>query len=217
MSTLIVMDANGIMNTNRHDKDYKICDAAGGLDVTRLVSTNARNFFRSAIEDVELMREYASEMAFAGNWTSEFASLEAMSRTLDWKARNFTNGTTTVDALIGYADDRPNRRIDRWAALNSTPAVGDPYTDFLLLDSLAALVPWIVDRKAKESAWWLDHQNGRSEGDGKDAFKFESLYTAGWTVRITSFRRGSVLSTLMGVWAPPDSWRYCWWRDYQHK
>jgi hypothetical protein len=140
------------------------------------------------------MREYAGEMAFAGNWTSEFASLEELGRTLDWKARNMTNGSTTVDAHLGYTDDRLDRRIERYAPLNSTPPVGDPYTDFLFMDSLAALIPWIVDRRSKESGWWLDHQNGRSEGDRKDAFKFDSLYIGGWTMA-----RGSAA----GLYYPP--------------
>jgi hypothetical protein len=162
------------------DKDYKICDASGGLDVTRLVSTNARNFFQSAIEDVEQMREYATETALYGNWTSDFASLEAMSQTLDWKVRNLTRGTTTVQAGLGYTDDRPDRRIDRYVPLDCSPAVGDAYTEFAFFDSLAPLLPWIVDSKAKEYAWSLDHQNGRSEGDGKEPYKFESLYVAAW-------------------------------------
>ena len=48
------------------------------------------------------------------------------------------------------------------------------------MDPLASIIPWIVDRKAKESAWWVDHQNGHSEGSKKEAFKFDALYVAGW-------------------------------------
>jgi hypothetical protein len=177
MSTIHIIGSN-----SSHDKNYKICDASGGLDVTRPVSTNARNFFQSAIADVEQMREYATEMSLAGNWTSDFASFEAMSQTLDWKARNLTRGTTTVQAGLGHTDDRPNRRIDRFVPVDCTPAVGDAYNEFAFFDSLSPLLPWIVDSKARESAWSLDHQNGRSEGDGKEPFKFESLYVAAWIV-----------------------------------
>jgi hypothetical protein len=57
------------------------------------VSTNARNFFLSAIEDVELMREYAGEMAFAGNWISEFAFWKKWVEPWTGKhTRNMTNG-----------------------------------------------------------------------------------------------------------------------------
>ncbi|CAB9529589.1 Receptor-type guanylate cyclase gcy [Seminavis robusta] len=163
-------------------KDYKICDAIGGLDVTRLVSTNARNFFAEAIDDVELMREYLSESALTANWTSDFDSLDELAATLDWQARNLTRGTTSVEAGLGYTDDRPNRRMDRFVGLAHQPLVGDLYTDFLMMDALSPLLPWIVDRKSREDVWWKSHQNGRSEGDKKESFMFESLYTAAWVV-----------------------------------
>ena len=127
--------------TSNHDKDYKICDVLGGLDVTRLVSTNARNFFSSAIDDVELMREYLTEAASSGggNWTSDFATLEDMARTLDWQARGLPEGTTSVEAGIGYSDDRPDRRIDRYAGTFRMPLVGDRESDFAMMDALVEL------------------------------------------------------------------------------
>ena len=50
------------------------------------------------------------------------------------------------------------------------------------MDAFTPLLPWIVDRRSQESAWWRDHQNGISEGDQKEPFLFESLYTAAWVV-----------------------------------
>ena len=51
---------------DNQSKAYKICSVSGGLDVVRLVSGNTRNFFRSALEDVEFIREYVSEAALNG-------------------------------------------------------------------------------------------------------------------------------------------------------
>ncbi|CAB9514302.1 activated protein kinase catalytic subunit alpha-1 [Seminavis robusta] len=167
-------------STRNKAKHFKICNAIGGLDVTRLVSTNARNFFSSAIEDVELMREYVSEFAHSGNWTSEFRSLQEMGQTLDWQARGVPNGTTTVQVGLGYADDRPDRRVDRFVGLKNMPSVGDLYSEFAMLDPLSPLLPWLVDRKSKQYAWWKDHMNGRTEGDKKEKFHTQSFYTAAW-------------------------------------
>ena len=188
--------------TSNHDKDYKICDVLGGLDVTRLVSTNARNFFSSAIDDVELMREYLTEAASSGggNWTSDFATLEDMARTLDWQARGLPEGTTSVEAGIGYSDDRPDRRIDRYAGTFRMPLVGDRESDFAMMDALSPLLPWLVDRKSKESSWWLDHQNGVSEGALKEPFLFEALYTAAW---LTSYSEVVIYYPPLAVYGHP--------------
>jgi len=188
-------NGNGVHSLEYYKtKEYKICDVLGGLDVTRFVSTNARNFFKYAIDDVELMREYLSEAANARSFSGvennatlstrdySFISIEEMSQTLDWQARGLPEGTTTVEAGTGYTDDRPNRRVDRYVGTFREPLVGDAETDFRMMDSLSPLLPWIVDRKSKESAWWRDHLNGETEGDSKEPFLFESLYTAAWLV-----------------------------------
>jgi hypothetical protein len=163
------------------EKDYKICDVLGGLDVTRLVSRNARTFFTSAIDDVELMREYLNE-ATGYQQTREFASLEEMALTLDWNGRNLPNGTTTIDAGLGYTDDRRDRRIDRFVSLLGEPMVGNQETEFFMVDAASPLFPWIVDRKSKERSWRKDHQIGESQGGEKEPFMFDALYVAAWLV-----------------------------------
>jgi hypothetical protein len=164
----------------RVDKDYKICNVLGGLDVTRLVSRNARNFFAAAIDDIELMRESLSEAVAHENRTTHFVSLEEMSRSLDWKARGLAEGSTSVDAGLGYVDDRVDRRVDRYANLMSQPLVGDKDSAFAMGDAISPIIPWIVDRKSKESSWHKAHENGESEGDEKEPFTFDALYTAAW-------------------------------------
>ena len=191
-SVINAEDTAGNTNTNTASdatKEFKICDVLGGLDATRLVSTNARNFFSSAIDDVELMREYLSEAWLSpendngsGDWISDFRNLEQMSRTLDWQARGLANGTTSVEAGIGYTDDRPDRRVDKFCGLLHEPFVGDKDSDFAMVDAISPLMPWIVDRKSKESNWWNDHINGVSQGEDKEPFLFDALYTAAWLV-----------------------------------
>lgn len=165
------------------DKTFVICNAQEGLDVTRVVSSNTRQFFQGAIEDVELIREYVSQAASNGGIVGGFSDLNALSHSLQWKARGLPRGSTTLDAGLGYVDDRPNRLIDRYVTVNSRPGqpiVGDKQTDMRIIDTVSNIFPWIVDRRSLEKQWYASHQNGRSEGPAKEPFLFESLYTAAW-------------------------------------
>ena len=163
------------------EKSFKICNVLGGLDITRLVSSNTRNFFKGAIEDVELIREVVSESATNGGITGGFSDLAQMNETLDWSDRNLPDGTTTVGAGIGYTDDRKNRRMERFVSLaQNEPFIGDKAHDMGIVDTVSNIFPWIIDRKSKEKHWWLSHQNGKSQGTMKEPFLFDSLYTAAW-------------------------------------
>jgi hypothetical protein len=144
------------------------------------VSSSARQFFQGAIEDVELIREYVSQAAAYGGIAGGFSDLNAISHSLQWRVRGMPRGTTTVDAGLGYVDDRPDRLIDRYVSVNNQPLVGDKQTDMRIVDTVANLFPWIVDRRSLEKKWYTPHQNGRSEGPAKEPFAFESLYTAAW-------------------------------------
>ena len=201
-SSSIAMDNNGNAEntvdqiyTKNSSKQYKICDVLGGLDVTRLVSTNARNFFAAAIDDAELLREYLVEATrYTRNGDSsasgsplsshnpDFDSLEAMSRSLDWKARGVPENTTTLDLGLGYTDDRINRRVDRFAGMVNDPLVGDKESDFFMMDGLSTIMPWVVDRRSKPDSWWLDHPIGRSQGDKKVPLVFDILYNGAWLI-----------------------------------
>jgi hypothetical protein len=144
-------------------KDYKICSVTGGLDVARLVSSNTRSLFRSAIEDVELIREYISEAALNRGIVGGLSDLDAMSGTLDWKSRGKSPMDTTVTAGLAYCDDRVDRRVDRFVSLSDNqPFQGDKSADMALIDSASNLFPWIVDRRSVASKWWVNHANGRS-------------------------------------------------------
>jgi serine/threonine protein kinase len=162
------------------DKSYKICSVLGGLDVTRLVSSSTRSFFGGAIEDVELVREFVSEAITNQGLRGGLSDLSALNQTLDWAARGFDGPTTTLEAGMGYCDDRSDRRIDRLVSVPNKPLVGDKQTDMAIVDSVSLLFPWIVDRKSNHKSWWVDHQNGRSEGSKKEPFLFDALYTAAW-------------------------------------
>jgi hypothetical protein len=165
------------------DKKFIICNAQGGLDVTRVVSSSTRQFFQGAIDDVEFIREYVSIAASNGGIVGGFSDLNALSHSLQWKARGLPRGTTTVEAGLGYVDDRPDRLIDRYATVDSRPGqpiVGDKQTDMRIIDTVSNIFPWIVDRRSLEKQWYTSHQNGRSEGPAKEPFLFESLYTAAW-------------------------------------
>ena len=165
------------------NKEFKICDVLGGLDVTRLVSNNARSFFAAAIEDVELVREFFTESLRHQSYVGPFPNLGEMSRSLDGKARGISDQNfTTVSAGLGYTDDRPDRRVDRYTSLAGGPLVGDRQSDFDMLDSLSPLFPWLLDRKSKEDFWWKDHLAGNSQGEKKEPFEFDALYTAVWAV-----------------------------------
>eukprot|EP00977_Amphora_coffeiformis_P022174 scaffold10570_cov176-Amphora_coffeaeformis.AAC.24 len=168
---------NEIFQTDDGNKELKICSIAGGLNIARLVSSNTRNLFRDALEDVELIREYISEAALHGGIVGELSSLEALNRTLDWQGRNYTQQDTTLDAGIGYVDDSRDRRIERYVSLENEPFVGDKESDLGLVNSAANIFPWIVDRRSVEEKWYVSHQNGKS---ARERPKFEQLYVAAW-------------------------------------
>ena len=164
---------------NVDGKSLKICSVSGGLDIARLFSSSTRSFFSSAIDDVELIREYISEATVNGG-IQGFHDMEAMLQTVDWKARNLTSGVAAKEKL-GFVDDRVDRRVERFVSLVNEPLAGDKATDIAMIDSASNILPWIVDRKSVEGKWWLkDHQNGRSEGPTKEKFRFERLYVAAW-------------------------------------
>ena len=162
------------------DKASKICNVLGGLDVTRFVSSNTRQVFQGAIDDVELIREYVSLAAVNKGIVGGFSNLKALNNSLEWEARGFEEGDTTVDAGLGYSDDRMDRIMDRFVGLPEEPFVGDKESDLKLADVVSNIFPWIVDRRSTEKKWFKPHQNGRSEGPTKERFVFETLYTAAW-------------------------------------
>jgi hypothetical protein len=179
-------------------KAYQICSVSGGLDVTRLVSISTRSLFRSALEDVEFIREYISEAALNSGIVGGLSDLDDMAATLDWQAREKTSGDTTITAGLGYCDDRNDRRMDRFVSLseNSLPSVGNKATDMALVDTASNILPWIVDRRSVPSKWWVSHTNGHSQlvveknanettsglptEDSSDYHHFQQLYTAAW-------------------------------------
>jgi tRNA A-37 threonylcarbamoyl transferase component Bud32 len=165
-----------------NNKDFKICNVLGGLDVTRFVATRAKGFFAMAIDDVELSREFLAESLISRETYGDFPTLEAMSETLDYTSRGLPEGTTTVDAGIGYSDDREDRRIERFMSLVDAPLVGDKKADFDMIDTFTLLFPWLVDRQAKEGLWHVEHINGQNQGGNREPFTFDSLYTAAWSV-----------------------------------
>jgi serine/threonine protein kinase len=169
------------MIDNYDDKSFKICNVVGGLDVTRTVSSQTQRVFREAIKDVELIREYVSLATTNKGILGGFSDLKALNESLQWRKRGFTQKTTTVQAGIGYSDDRQGRDIDRFVSIsNENPYTGDKETDLRIADTLSNILPWIVDRRSIERRWWTPHQNGRCEGPDKEPFMFDSLYTAAW-------------------------------------
>jgi hypothetical protein len=184
--------------SSKKKKAYQICSISGGLDVTRLVSISTRSLFRSALEDVEFIREYLSEAALNNGIVGGLSDLDAMAATLDWQARGKTSGDTTITAGLGYCDDREDRRVDRYVSLleKSQPLVGQKATDMALIDTASNILPWIVDRRSVPSKWWVSHTNGHSQlvveknanetttglptEDSSDYHHFQQLYTAAW-------------------------------------
>jgi class 3 adenylate cyclase/tRNA A-37 threonylcarbamoyl transferase component Bud32 len=163
-----------------NDKAFRICDVYGGLDVTRVASWNTRRIFKRAIDDIELIREYASQSMIHQGIIGGFSDLKALNESLEWEARGFKKRTTTLDAGLGYVDDRPDRDVERYVGVLNKPFVGDTQSDMKIVDSLSNLFPWLVDRRSIESLWHIPHQNGRSQGADKEAFPFDKLYTAAW-------------------------------------
>ena len=185
-------DTNNSSASNLHeaqDKSYKICSVLGGLDVTRFVSRDARAFFAGAIEDVELIREVVGETTLNGG-VGHRMTLNELSHSLDYRGRGI-NGSdavkeTTIEAGLGYVDDRPDRRMEFYVSLagglaeNSTSSKNEVEAELAMVQAAALLFPWIVDRKSKTAYWYVSHENGRSEGQKKEPFRFNSLYSAAW-------------------------------------
>ncbi|KAI2506306.1 hypothetical protein MHU86_8136 [Fragilaria crotonensis] len=190
---------------NTTNKSSKICNVLGGLDVTRFVSSNTRQVFKGAIEDVELIREYVSLAAGNQGIVGGFSDLKALNNSLDWKGRGLSEGTTTVDAGLGYVDDRSDRLMDRYVGLREQPFVGDKQNDLMLIDTLSNLFPWLVDRRSVEKKWFKPHQNGRSEGPTKEPFVFETLYAAAW---IGTYGNAWVYYPLVSVWERTSGWTW---------
>ena len=168
------------------DKAFKICTISGGLDVTRFVSRTTSNFFRSAIEDVELIREVISEGAINGG-IAKAATLDQLANSLDWEARGLNPNDTTLTAGLAYADDRQDRRVERTVSIHpNAPFVGTKESDLALTESAATILPWLVDRRSIPTKWHLSHENGRvfpvqDEGASEQAYKAAWLLSYGET------------------------------------
>ena len=161
-------------------KNRQICSVQNGLEVVRFISIKTMGVFRTAVEDAELMRELASESMDNGGVEWGFQTLEELGATLDWEARGLDHNLTTLEAGLGYTDDRKDRRIDRHVSLVNEPVVGTKETDMAICETLASILPWIVDRQSREDSWWLEHQNGRSDGPLKQEKVVNQLYTGSW-------------------------------------
>ncbi|CAB9505250.1 Gamma-aminobutyric acid (GABA) B receptor [Seminavis robusta] len=132
----------------------RICSLSGGLDVLRLSSVSIRRAFQGSLEDVEYIRCYVVEAAYNKNLqgsvgASSMMTLDQLAHSLDTLARNVSTNATTLSVGLGYADDRPNRRVERVVSLaNPSPFVGTKETDLALIDSVANIFPWMVQRTA---------------------------------------------------------------------
>ena len=156
-------------------------------------------FFR-AIDDVELVREVISEVAINGGLGHQL-SLDELDHTLDRVGRikeglldvdddivDSSIINSTVEAGLGYVDDRPNRRMDMYVSLNGTNGLSqhtntsrqNVETQLAMVQAASIIFPWIVDRKSKKDYQYVTHLNGWSEGLDKEPFRFNQLYTAAW-------------------------------------
>ncbi|KAL7543254.1 hypothetical protein ACHAXR_012560, partial [Thalassiosira sp. AJA248-18] len=152
----------------RGDKSYKICSLEGGLATTRYISRDTQSFFSGAIDDVELIREVISATASNGG-VGHRITLAELNATLDKQGRGYCDSEdscsesiqTTVEAGLGYVDDRPDRNIDVWVGLlnlgekttrrnylNSTSKL-DPVAELEIIQAASFIIPWIIDRKAQ--------------------------------------------------------------------
>ncbi|NJK78333.1 MAG: hypothetical protein HC944_06650, partial [Nanoarchaeota archaeon] len=164
------------------NKELAVCSVPNLLDITRLRSRETRSTFAAAIEDVELMREYYTESMFNEGIVGGMSDLTDLAYSYDWLGRG-TVPKTTVEAQLGWVDDRMDRRMDRYVSTSeNTPNVGTKQSDMKAFDASSNLFPWLVDRRSREAEWYVSHQNGRSEGTGKAPLPAEKLYTAAWTV-----------------------------------
>ena len=55
-------------------------------------------------------------------------------------------------------------------------------SDAAMIDSSTDILPWLVDRRSRESKWNVCHRNGRSEGAEKTPLPFDKLYAAGYVL-----------------------------------
>lgn len=175
---------------NLNKEGLQICSVAGGLHVARLVSSNTRSLFRDLLADVESIREYVAEAAYNGGIVGDYyneheedddgptktSRLDALSHTLDWQARGLASDDTTVSAGLGYSDDRPHRRMERYVSSTSSME-NKKETDLALLDSVSNIFPWLVDRRNREDRWYVSHQNGKST---QEHLASERLYVSAW-------------------------------------
>jgi hypothetical protein len=198
-------DASTQTNTPKNGKkELKICSLTNGLDLTRLHSHLIRSIFEGIMEDTELMREYLTEALYNdGVKPYQFPrgvnSLDDLNRSLDVAARNMTPGTTTLEADLGYVDDRKDRRMELYVTTSENqPYVGTKETDLRLMIIMADLLPWMRDRRAREDYWAATHQDGRTEGPDKDTMPYHALYTSAW-----SLSPSDVLATF-----PPFTYEY---------
>lgn len=99
-----------------NNKAFQICDIAGGVAVARDASRSIQTLFLNALEDVEQMREFLTEnMKHNGN--SVTTTLDDLAQSLDHEARGLPNNVTTLDVGLAWADDRPDRRVERIVGL----------------------------------------------------------------------------------------------------
>lgn len=164
------------------NKELAVCSIPNLLDITRLRSRETRSTFAAAIEDVELMREYYTESMYNEGIVGGMSDLTEMAYSYDWLGRGAVP-KTTVEAEMGWVDDRMDRRMERYVSTSeNTPNVGTKQSDMKAFDASSNLFPWLVDRRSREAEWYISHQNGRSEGSGKAPLPAEKLYNAAWTV-----------------------------------
>ena len=181
MLLLLPVAASATDFTNETSKNLKICSVLGGLDIVRLRSYETRRFFLSAVDDIELVREYMAEAAFNGGQEGPRAGLsdlEEIAQTLDMIGRGLQNESlTTLDLGLGWTDDSPNRRVERWVTTSpNQPIVGTKATDMALVSSMSNILPWILDRRSSKENWWVDHTNGRSPFSNEEAIAINAIW-----------------------------------------
>ena len=172
------------------EKGNQICSLSGGLNAVGIMGSILRVAFQSALQDVEFIREFLQESARNHNEMYQLhphndsslqqlrpqsmirgMSLEELALTLDVEARNYSssNTTTTVEAGLGYSDDRPDRRIERYVGLIHEPLVGTKQTDLSFIEPTATIFPSLVDRTSNVA---YDPSGSRNTG--------QPLYQAAW-------------------------------------
>jgi len=139
--------------------------------------------FKNVLEDVEFIRKYIAEAAWNNNNNNNddgnhyqrraMMTMAELSQTLDTKARNISDAnTTTLEVGLGYVDDRKDRRIERYVSQVNAPLVGTKQTDLDLIEPVADIFPWMVDRTcANQGKEDYDHHNPQNN---------ERLYVAAW-------------------------------------